>query len=90
MHEPELVVRVNKEIIDSTYGNKIISELKKIQDLPPHHSHPTEMTELEIVSKTRTIRIRLAKDSEIESEYWVFWDKYRYDEIGRIKTNVLK
>ncbi|MNJ02786.1 hypothetical protein D3C73_1628660 [compost metagenome] len=44
------------------------------------------MTEIEIVSKTRTIRIRLAKDSEIESEYWVFWDKYRYDEIGCINT----
>jgi hypothetical protein len=74
-----------------TYPMPIIDELMKVRHLPAHHSHPTREIPIEIIDNNRLLPLKIARDSSVESEYWVF---YPYDSffsrnhIGNIITDV--
>ena len=93
LNQPNLTVKKNGEIMDRIYGNQILNELKSIRIVISHHSKTIRNIELDIYSEIDTVKLTLRKDSDIETEYWVYWDKYHSTEnsdFGRIKTNILK
>ena len=79
--------------MDSIYGLQILNELKSIRIVMSHHSRTVRNIQLDIYSEIDTVKLTLRKDSDIETEYWVFWDKFystKNTDFGRIKTNILK
>ena len=89
----DLSIKINGELIDKEYSTLIISELQLISDITAHHTHPTEKREIQITSNNETSRLSLERDSEIKTEYWIYWDKYKTtksNEVGRIRTDKLK
>ena len=89
----DFVLKIDGKEIDSENSKVIITELRTIDNIAAHHSHPTNKTDVQIISDNETINLSLEKDSDIDSEYWVFWDKYNSTtliEIGRIRTEKLK
>lgn len=93
LSKSDLSIKINGELIENEYSTLIISELQSIADISAHHSHPTEITKIQIISNNETSILSLEKDSEIRTEYWIYWDKYKTtksNEIGRIRTDKLK
>lgn len=70
----------------------VLSALKALRWLSPHHSSPTKRINVEVSDGSRHIFLSFARDSGNPREYWVFYPKYyitRHNEIGRIVTPVL-
>ena len=85
---PDLKVKINDVEIKENSLEQTISSLRNIRYVHGHHSHPEEEIEIIISSKEKNIKIKAAQDSEIKTEYWIFWDKYestKLNEIGRIE-----
>ena len=69
----------------------VLSALRTLRWLSPHHSGPTKRINVEISEGSHHIVLSLARDSGNPREYWVFYPKYyitRSHEIGRIVTPV--
>ena len=93
LNQPNLTISLNGQIINKIDSDSIVKELIRVTNMQAHHSHTTDIIKIEITSTSKTEIIRLEKDSEIENEYWIFWDKYKStskNEIGRIRTNIFK
>ena len=92
LKQPNLTVKKNGKILDSIYGLQISNELKSIRIVMSHHSRTINNIQLEIFSEIDTVKLTLRKDSDIETEYWVYWDKYlatSESDFGRINTEIL-
>jgi len=86
---PDVTLSVNGQFIRPP--DQIIAELKKIRDLPAHHSHATKRIHIEVVDRGESLVLELGRDSRRMQEYWVFYPGYRYtsgSEIGRIVTSL--
>jgi len=71
----------------------IISALSKLDSLPAHHSHDMEHFQVRIKDRDRELVLELGQDSKRSDEYWVYYPKYKstkYNEIGKISTNIFK
>jgi hypothetical protein len=69
----------------------VINELIKVRHLPAHHSHPTREIPIEIIDDDRHLSLKVARDSGVEREYWVFYSfagSSSRNHIGNIITNV--
>jgi hypothetical protein len=69
----------------------VINELMKVRHLPAHHSHPTREIPIEIVDDDRHLSLKVARDSGVEREYWVFYPyggSFSENHIGNIITDV--
>lgn len=70
---------------------KILSVLKTIHWVFPHHSSPTRRIDIQICDQSRCLDLSLARDSGDPREYWVFYPKYYItttNEVGRVITSV--
>jgi heme/copper-type cytochrome/quinol oxidase subunit 2 len=69
----------------------IISTLKSLHAVLPHHSEPTRAIKIEIRDHSRQMVLILGRDSGDPREYWVFYPKHAItarNEIGRITTSI--
>ena len=69
----------------------IISVLKSLHPVLPHHSEPTRTINVQICDYSRQITLMLARDSGNPREYWVFYPKHAItarNEVGRIITPI--
>ena len=72
-------------------SHEILSSLRTLTSLLPHHSHPTVRITVEIIEGSKHVVLSLGRDSTNPQEYWVFDPRYfntRSNEIGRIVTPV--
>ena len=70
------------------HAAEVLNTLKKLRDLPAHHSSPSKKFSVEVGGPAK-VSLVLARDSGDPHEYWVFYPRYwitRYNEIGRLKT----
>lgn len=82
-------VLVNGESTENPFD--IIAVLKKTWQVYPHHSHPTKRIDVQISDESRSLVLRLGRDSDDPREYWVFYPKYYVtssNEIGRVITPI--
>lgn len=92
LNQSNLTIIKDRKIVDSIYGKNLINELKSIKEFTGHHSYTTKETSIIFYSKNDTLNLVLKKDSEIKTEYWIYWDKYystQIVEFGRINTTIL-
>lgn len=92
LYSTDLVVLVNEKSINQEFKQSVVSELKKIRNIPGHHSHPTGEIEIILESGINKIVLSLRQDSEFEDEYWIYLNKYKItsnNEVGRINTSIL-
>jgi hypothetical protein len=71
-------------------SGEVLTELKRLGDLPAHHSHPTKIITVEVAGRPH-LTLWLGRDSDDPREYWVFDPSHlitRNNEIGRIITPV--
>jgi hypothetical protein len=71
-------------------GGEILTELKRLGDLPAHHSQPVKTITVEVAGRSH-LTLWLRRDSNEPREYWVFDPSHlitRNNEIGRIVTPV--
>lgn len=78
---------VNGKLVNSS---EILAELRKIKWVAAHNSHPTERFVVLIHDINLVFEIWLERDSARNSEFWVFYPKYRHTRLNsfaRIKTD---
>lgn len=95
LDQPDLKIEINGKPLNPESSELVLDILKSTRDIDAHHSHSSEEQQLKlsIRSSHDTIDILIEQDSEIETEYWIYWDKYHNttsEEIGRIRTTKLK
>lgn len=69
----------------------IINELIKVRHLPAHHSHPTREIPIEIRDGEKHLSLKVARASDNEREYWVFYPyggSLSENHIGNIITDI--
>jgi hypothetical protein len=84
---------IDGKVLENGSRKEIIEILSTVERVSAHHSHPTKEIIIELEYIDQFSKIYLNKDSEIENEYWVFWDKYELtqnNEIGRITSSKIK
>ncbi len=90
LKQDDLILKVNDQELNKIENQKFLNIIRKIVTILPHHSSPTKEIRVEIISSIDTTILSLEQDSEIEDEYWIFWNKYDYNnDIGRLKTSEL-
>ena len=71
---------------------QIVGELKKLNNIYPHSSHPVNEIEILVIRRNkRTLKLRLGRDSSRKNEYWVYYPVFKHtsmNEIGRITSAV--
>jgi hypothetical protein len=88
-----ILVKVNGVSLDSIESIIVIEDLKTISRKLAHHSSPKGEIYIKLIHGKETVDLRIGQDSEINTEYWVFWDNYnctKENEVGRINTENLK
>jgi hypothetical protein len=82
-------VIINGKAVDNP--SDVISKLKTLAKIQAHHSHPTQRIRIQVLNSDYSLTLELGRDSDIPSEYWVFYPGYRHsrlNEIGRINTTI--
>jgi len=82
-------VIINGKTVDNP--SDVISRLQTLATIQAHHSHPTNRIRIQVLSSDYSLTLELGRDSDIPSEYWIFYPGYRHtqlNEIGRITTNI--
>jgi heme/copper-type cytochrome/quinol oxidase subunit 2 len=72
-------------------SKEVISTLKTLHWIYPHHSHPTKRIDVQISDESRCLVLRLGRDSDDPREYWVFYPKHYItsgNELGRVITPI--
>jgi hypothetical protein len=90
LSEPHVSVKICNSPINIKLQDIIISEVKLLKNIDRHHSYPNDTIPIKIVSKNGDIQVRIARDSDVDNEYWIFWDKYdktKNNAIGFLRTN---
>jgi hypothetical protein len=83
--DDQAIVRVNDTVIENP--EEIVSELKTMAPLEPHHSHHEGRIAVMIENGDSKLDLELGRDSQNPNEYWVFYAKYlstESNEVGRI------
>jgi hypothetical protein len=79
----ELIVKFGEIEKDSLASDSIIRDLRRIRHVATHHSSPIGNQQLIIKSKSESINLEIATDSENPNEFWVFFNKYSsIDDVG--------
>ncbi len=87
--DSKIQISVNGVIVQD-YG-RYLPVLQDITRKASHRSHDTGKIEIVIRKGSDNMELFLGRDSQIPTEYWVFYPKYKHttrNEIGRITTNV--
>jgi hypothetical protein len=66
--------------------------LKAIGNIARHHSAPTYCGTIDVKTKDKTITLRIERDNNIKTEYWIYWDKYivtKDNPVGYVRTTKL-
>ena len=90
LNQKNLELKINGSIIDINEANEVIVELKEMRSFAGHHSSPIKQFKIAISNKDKLIILFIRQDSNIENEYWIFWNKYRastLNEVGRVRTD---
>jgi hypothetical protein len=72
-------------------SQKVIDQLKDIRWMPGHRSHDTDRIDIRIVDGDKNMNIFIRRDSDVPTEYWVYYPYYKFTskmEIGRINTDI--
>lgn len=88
---PNIQVKMNDELLPYEQSELVLNELKKVESIMAHHSHPTDRLTIDLIRNDETFPLRIERDSGIPTEYWVFSDKYKVtssNEIGRLQTEI--
>ncbi|MBC7451415.1 MAG: hypothetical protein H7259_07995 [Cytophagales bacterium] len=88
---PDLVICIDSSIVTPDFQAEFLNDFKKIRSFGSHHSGVEEEIKILLLSRNDSLLLRICKDSQIETEYWVFWDKYRATKIsqmGRFNTTL--
>lgn len=91
LNQPNIKIEINGEKLVPEYLTRVISELKKIENLTAHHSHPTDEIEIKISSEEDSMTLVVRQDSEKKYEFWVFSNRYNHTKeniIGKLNTLV--
>lgn len=87
-NEGNITLVVNGDKIERS--GPLLHDLKFLNSVTAHHSHPSERMVIELNTPKENRRILVDQDSQIENEFWVFDPRYRTtkgNEIGRIRSN---
>jgi len=71
--------------------DEILTVLKKLHWIFPHHSHPTRRIDVEVSNQSQHLVLWVCRDSDDPREYWVFYPKYlitAHNEVGRLVTPI--
>lgn len=91
LYRKKSVLKIENRIITENQKAKLINELKKIEKINGHGTHPIDKINIIIETEIDTLNLLIYKDSEIKNEYWIFCKDFNYsNEIGRIKTDLFK
>ena len=93
LRQSDLSIKIDDSIADSMLINQLINDLQTIRGISPHHSHTIKSINVVILAGKESINLSLEQDSQNETEYRVFWDKYRLTkttEVGSINTDCFK
>lgn len=88
-----IIIKINNSIIDTTFQNKLLVELKNIRNISTSHSGPQERIKIEVIANLKSTKLELGRDSNTPDLYWVFVTNYETttnNDIGLIKTNLLR
>ena len=72
-------------------SDQILTTLKTLRWISPHHSSPTRKITLEISDTSHRLVLWVCRDSGDPREYWIFYPKYlitAHNEVGRIVTPI--
>ena len=96
LSQTNLTIKLNNVQVEPNETNEIIKAFENMKWVRNHHSHPLKEIKMEISNGEETIELSIAQDTEIENEYWIFWNKYKttrwatFNEIGRINSDILR
>jgi len=62
---------VKKEITDPSSVLAVMSEIKAIQNIGAHHTHPNAFVDIDFEYKQRPYHYHIGRDSGLPQEYWV-------------------
>ena len=91
LNQPNIEIEINGEKLVPEYLTRVVSELKKIENLSAHHSRPKGEIELKISSEEDSMTLVVKQDSEKKYEFWIFSNKYNHTKeniIGKLNTLV--
>lgn len=86
-------VKLNDQSVDGIKSNSVIKALSNIKSAKHNNTRPSDRIKIELTSNGKAEVIYLDKDSGIDNEYWVYWEKYEtstLNDIGRITTDIFK
>jgi hypothetical protein len=72
--------------------NALIRALRETNSISSHHSHPTTEYRVTLSTSRGSLYLRLCRDSDNPTEYWVFYPGFHVtesNEVGRTFTDVL-
>jgi hypothetical protein len=89
---PNYELYVNGKNLSNSEKKELGSKLCHLLHPPYNHSGPNGYTIVHIRSNGKNFYLRLGRDTQDKTMYWVFVDNYKVTknyEIGRIKTTIL-
>lgn len=93
LESKSIKIKINNTIIDTTFQNQLLVELKNIRNISTNHSGPQERIKIEVIADGTSTKLELGRDSNKPDLYWVFVTNYEIttnNDIGLIKTNLLR
>lgn len=91
----ELRGKLTQDILSSTSEehisrDEIVAALKNISFVQSTNSHPLERFSFKIQTSEEVINLELARDSNDDKAYWVYYPKYRSGRVNHIGKVRLK
>jgi hypothetical protein len=92
LQNPNYELYVNGKNLSNSEKKELGSKLCHLLHPPANHSGPNGYTIVHIRSNGKNFYLRLGRDTQVKTMYWVFVDNYKVtktNEIGKIKTTIL-
>ncbi|WP_243347795.1 hypothetical protein [Parabacteroides sp. FAFU027] len=86
-------IEINSSSVNKEVCCQLTRDIQNIFDDLGNHSSPTDTFLITILSQKQTVSLRFCRDSENDSIYWIYWDKYKTTDdncFGKVSTNCLK
>jgi len=93
LNEPVAELKINGKEIDSINRRLVLYELRRMNKKMAHGSHTVNNIVLEVYTQRDTLKLEIGRDSQIENEYWIFWDRYHStakNEFARVRTELFE
>lgn len=90
---PRLDAAVTEVYVDgrpAANSDRLLSALREIKTLSHHHSHPTTVYRVRLLTSEGPLELVLRRDSSVPNEYWVFYSAFdEANGIGTVVTDAL-